>query len=168
MALCKLLSGPYRCKSRLPIRVMTKGYFGHCTWGKGDVKPPFQPPQGGVTKIKVSLHWRRKPREKQNWGSWRKKLNQASGLAHKVVKVKFATLSSSRCGFTISLMRFLRSLPLVPKILLKHPQIYVYIDAWDPLVLLEKILLYPYLIILEEIWVVSTHRFSSQFKRFSM
>jgi hypothetical protein len=30
-----------------------------------------------------------------------KKLNQASGLAHKVVKTKSTTLSSSRCGSTI-------------------------------------------------------------------
>jgi hypothetical protein len=44
---------------------------------------------------------RRKPREKGNRRSQRKKLNQAPGLVHKVVKIRYASLSPSSYGSTI-------------------------------------------------------------------
>jgi hypothetical protein len=39
------------CKSPPTFRVMTKGHFGHCTWGKRGCSASFPAPKEGVTKI---------------------------------------------------------------------------------------------------------------------
>jgi hypothetical protein len=40
VAYWRLLGGPTRCKIPQTFSVITKGHFGHCTWGEGDDKPP--------------------------------------------------------------------------------------------------------------------------------
>jgi hypothetical protein len=151
MAYGSLSGCPNMCKNPLPIRVMIKSYFGHFMWRKGDVKPPIQPPLGGVTKIQVSLYWRRKPREKRKRESWRNKLNQASGPDHKLVKTISASLSPSSCGSTI----FGEIAPIsssCAEMLLLASKICLYLDVWDPLVLsIEELVVPPFDIVEEDL-----------------
>jgi hypothetical protein len=63
MALWSLVGGPNRCKSPSTFRVMNKGHFRRCTWGK-DMISLLSSHHNGVKKYDI-LHLRRKLREKE-------------------------------------------------------------------------------------------------------
>ena len=100
MALWSLSDGLDRCRSPLPIRVMTQGHFGLCTWWMGDVNPPSQPPLGGVTKISGWPPLEKKTkREKGRRRGWRKKLEIKHGPCPQGCDVQFHYLVSFKLWF---------------------------------------------------------------------